>query len=145
MADTEEQLTDEERDQILKKAQALVLTIVRSTGELQTLLGALREKKTGSKRKEVDEFGDPTYAYQVKCKIPHDIQLTRKMRDYAIERGFNASTVQPMWTDFVEYYRRTGRKFQDWTLTWYTWVRTEQKRRSEKAAIHGSPRDRDEL
>jgi len=142
----ENEITDDEREQILKKANALVLTIVRSTGELQSLIGALRvNKKVGGKRKDKDEFGDPTYAFEVKVRIPEDIKLTRKMRNYAAEKGFNASTVQAVWTEFFEYYRRTGKKFQDWTLTWYTWVRTEVSRRAEKGGNRGSSRDMKEL
>lgn len=124
-----DEISDAERQQIINKIGALARVINQSSIEMADLIAALKDTKARV-RKEVDEFGDPTYRFKVRVVIPDDIKLTRKMRDYAGEKGFNATTVQPVWEAFVGYYRSTKTKWADWTAVWQKWVRTEAERRA---------------
>jgi len=137
----EEELTDEERLQILSRISALAALIEKYSSEMRGLTLALATKKPRSK-KETDQFGEPTFNFERKVAIPNDIKLTRRMRDYALEKGFNATQIAPMWENFTNYYRRTGTKWKDWYAVWQKWVRTDIDRRKSQPS---TSRDLEEL
>jgi hypothetical protein len=140
MANADDDISEEERLKILQRATAISMTIRKLGEELQDLLYAMRSRK---KRvgKEVTDEGEPTFRFQVKCAIPKDIRMTKAMKQYALNKGYNATTVNPVWEEFTNYYRRKGTKWMDWTAVWQKWVRTEAQRRANT----GGSRDLPEL
>lgn len=141
MSDPED-FTEQERIKILARIGALSATIEKASAELRLYVDALRDKKP-KKQKDVDENGDPMWRFKVKTPIPSDIRLTRRLKQYALDKGFTATSVQPVWDEFVNYYQRSGTKWVDWCAVWQKWVRTELERRATKSS--GSSRDLQEL
>jgi len=69
------------------------------------------------------------FKFKIKVKIPTNIFLTSRMKNYAIKQGCkNDKYIQDLFEGFVNFYKRDGRKWQDWTLTFYDWVRNDKKK-----------------
>ncbi len=79
--------------------------------------------KVDSTKAMVKEF-----KFKVKVPIPNDIFLTDKMRNYVIKQGCNnGKHADNLFEDFRNHFKKTGKKWQDWTFTFYTWVRNDKK------------------
>ncbi len=135
-------MSDELNKELLKKANQLMRTATQSLADLQLVLDELGGKET-KRIKERDENDEPTWSYAIKVKIPPDFYLTRKFLDYAMEYGFSVDEATQLmlgkpsggyaiYEGFFKYYNRVGTKWQNWTLVWQKWVRTEHDRRQAK-------------
>lgn len=143
MANEDEDFSEQERLKMFRRAQGLVLAIRTNGEELQNLLDALRDTKKRSS-KDLDEHGEPTFKFAVKMPIPPNFRMTKRMKQYALNKGFTATSVNPVWDEFVNYYKRTGTKWMDWYAVWQKWLRTELQRRAERGAT-GTSRDLQEF
>lgn len=79
-------------------------------------------------KKNVDEMGEPTFRFATKVTIPDDFKLTLRLTKYALDAGFDLMAQAKMLEDFVTFYRKGGRKWQDWSRVWMDWVRREKER-----------------
>lgn len=140
MATDDKELTEAERSKLYQRAKSLVLTMRTHANELDGILDALRGS-VKRERKDIDKAGEPTFRFKVRVKIPDDIFLTKAMKQYALDKGYTANSVQSVWEEFVGWYRRKGTMWMDWTATWQKWVREESQRRKPV----GSSRDLQEL
>jgi hypothetical protein len=73
--------------------------------------------------KELDENQEPTFRYLVKTLIPDDFYITKKMAKYALDKGMSEASIKFNAQNFVNYYRKSGKKWQDWSRVWQDWVR----------------------
>lgn len=112
-------LSPESRKEFIKLASEL-----RRMADLIDSITAPRVKRA------VDELGEPTFSFAARVPIPDNFRVTTKLMKYALERGFDLVAQSKIREDFISYYRKTGKKWQDWGATWMTWVRNEQKRRA---------------
>jgi hypothetical protein len=130
-------MTDESSE-LIRRARRLIADATDKLKELSEIVSELTNGE-GLKPREQDKYGEPTWAYMVKVRIPVNIYLTRKFREYAVSQGFNEVAVSELWNGtplaegFVQYFRRTGKKNQNWTLTWENWVRNANKFKSKPA------------
>lgn len=82
----------------------------------------------------------PDFKFKKKVKIPSNIFLTDKMQNYALKQGATLDYIPDLFEGFVNYYNRNGTKWQDWTRTFYDWVRNDKKKYNPdkyKKAIYG--------
>jgi hypothetical protein len=123
---------DELRRELLAKATRLSVTAQSALNELRNVLEELRGEGT-RRKKDVDENGDPIWFYMVKVPLPADFRLTKSMTEYCTREPFHFTLgdVRAMFDDFVDYYRRTGAKWQHWGLVWKKWVRTTHERKTK--------------
>jgi len=68
------------------------------------------------------------FKFEKKVKIPSSIFLTDKMKKYALKQGAADEYLDDLFEGFVNYYNRNGTKWQDWTRTFYDWVRRDKKK-----------------
>jgi hypothetical protein len=124
-----------EETDLVKRGMQLLREIEGKSKELGAILLGLAEP-VQRQVATTDKYGEPTWAYMVNVRIPDAIKLTRHLREYAVSQGFNEAAVSEMWNGgpmkegFVQYYRKTGKKFSNWSLVWMTWVRNEKTRPS---------------
>ncbi len=88
-------------------------------------IDALIEQKP---KKAADANGQPTFRFAAKVSLPDDFRLTKKLHAYALELGFSESRVSALHENFVSYYRKSGKKWQDWGRTWMDWCRRQKER-----------------
>lgn len=110
---------------ILKKIQEL-------TEEAQGLLVDIHGQKE-RKIKDTDENGEPTWRYALKVKMPKDIHLTKKMREYAEAHGIPEASLLQLWEVFVNWHLKNAKKWADWSRVWADWCRREKDRRASEA------------
>lgn len=79
-------------------------------------------------KKAVDDAGEPTFRFATKVTLPDDFRMTAKMAGYAKSCGFDQKQSEQMLETFVTFYRKGGKKWQDWTRVWMDWVRREKER-----------------
>lgn len=84
--------------------------------------------------KEVDESGEPTFRFKAKVPIPDNFFITRKLAKYALDRGFKEDDIKEIAQTFVNWYKKKGTKWQDWSRVWMDWIREEVKRRESRPA-----------
>jgi len=137
---------DSEHIELVKRFRRLVVDVQAKVTEMDQIVTMLADEIPTRQVKEQDEYGEPTWAYMVKVAIPKDIKLTRRLREYAVEAGFQESAVSELWNGgptsegFVRYYRRTGRRWLNWSLVWMKWVRDEKVRKHGVPARGGESR-----
>lgn len=127
---------DDERGELLKKINRVLRSVAGNVAELTELMEALAGGPA-KRAKQRDEYGDPTWVYAVKRKIPDDFRLTRKFIEYGAEHGFTEESMKVLmhgkgsYSGFIGYYRESGKKWQDWTKVFERWVRTERERKDK--------------
>lgn len=138
----------EQRDAIVKKVNRVLKTVSSALAELTELVAALNDD-TSRRVGKLDDNCEPTWAYLVKQKIPADIYLTKKFLEYGEEFGFTKDSMQILlhgldrpghqsYEGFKRYYQRKGTKWENWSLVFMKWVRTEHERK-QKANAPGGP------
>ena len=50
------------------------------------------------------------------------------MKNYALKQGAPSDYISDLFEGFVNFYNRKGTKWQDWTRTFYDWVRNDKKK-----------------
>lgn len=110
-------LTPEHRKELMDLAKHL-----RRMADTIDLITKVKGKKS------VDEFGAPTFRFDTKVSLPENFVLTVKMSRYAQDAGFTFTDTATMFETFVTFYRKGGKKWQDWTRVWMDWVRREKER-----------------
>ena len=69
------------------------------------------------------------FKFKQKVSIPKNIHFTERMADYAKKQGCQSRKyAEDLFEDFCNHHGKTGKKWQDWTLAFYTWVRNDKKR-----------------
>jgi hypothetical protein len=58
-------------------------------------------------------------------RLPADWKLSRKDGMYGIDLGLTEGQVRKIAKDFEIYWRSTGKRMVDWSLTWQGWARRE--------------------
>ena len=91
----------------------------------QVLADACLETETETDITEKD------FKFENKVKIPKDIFLTNKMKGYAKDQGCqDEAHISFMFENFKNWFGQTGRKYQDWTKTFYNWVLKDKKEKN---------------
>ena len=72
--------------------------------------------------KKGDEF-----EFKIAVCIPKNIFLTDKMQAYVLKQGANGNYASELFEDFKNWYGAKGKKNQDWTKTFFTWVRKDKR------------------
>ncbi len=70
-------------------------------------------------------------------QVPEDFELTPELQVWASGVGFRGDLVAET-SQFLDYYRATGRNMKDWTAAWRSWIRKEVKMRPRP---RGQPND----
>lgn len=128
--------TDDERAELLKKINRVLRAVSSNVVELTELMEVLAGDRT-KRAKQLDQYGEPTWIYAIKRKIPADFRLTRKFLEYGAEHGFNEDSMKILmhgkgsYSGFIAYYKESGKKWQDWTKVFERWVRTERERKDK--------------
>lgn len=110
-------LTPEARKELMALSKKL-----RAAADSIDLITKVKAKKA------VDELNQPTFRFATKVALPDDFFMTVKMTNYAQDNGFPMREAQQMFETFVTFYRKGGKKWQDWTRVWMDWVRREKER-----------------
>lgn len=72
---------------------------------------------------------DENFKFLKKVPLPTNIFLTDRMKEYVKKQGCeNNGHAKYIFEGFINYYNRKGTKWQDWTLTFYDWVRNDKKK-----------------
>lgn len=132
---------NEERYELIKKANQLMRAVKQSVAALDDVLAALKGEKPKGDR--FDANGQPTFEFDIKVKLPKGIYLTMEMVTYAIEyAGWERETIETHWNKFKEYYDRCqdkpNGKWSHWRKVWYKWVRTTHERETQGAKPNGA-------
>ena len=76
-------------------------------------------------------LGESDFKFENKVKIPPNIFLTNKMKSYAKDQGCQDDNhIFFMFESFKNWFGQTGRKYQDWTKTFYNWVLKDKKEKN---------------
>ena len=136
----------DERAEILSKVNRTLATIQKSTAELVELVSALSDTARRASGK-LDQNGEPTWNFAVKCGVPKDMFLTKKFLDYGYEFGFDAVSMRTLmfglgtYEGFIKYYQRQAGqkngKWSNWSLVFMKWVRTEHERKQKAQQRQG--------
>jgi len=103
------------------KLLAKKLTVSKKVNSVLALLSPTKDIYTKDNR-EID------FKFEKSCKIPRNIILTNKMKDYAKEKGCqDEAHIEFMFESFKNWFGGTGKKYQDWTKTFYNWVLKDKK------------------
>lgn len=113
-------LSSEARKELMDLAKRL-----RAAADSIDLITKMKTKKS------TDELGEPTFRFAAKVTIPDDFKLTLMLTKYGLERGFDLPAQEKMLEAFVTFYRKGGKKWQDWGRVWMDWVRREADKRSK--------------
>ena len=71
------------------------------------------------------------FKFNKAIKIPPDIFLTNEMMNYAKKQGCqDEAHIRFMFENFKNWFGGTGRKYQDWTKTFYNWVLKDKKEKN---------------
>lgn len=90
--------------------------------------------QTDTKTKNTN--GKNGFKYKKKVPIPGDICLTDRMRNYVKDLGCdNGNHTENIFEKFILYYGRHGTIFKDWTLTFYSWARTDKEKYNPGAYV----------
>lgn len=127
-----EVLDGTEQVQTVRKVRRLLREAVAKLREVDKLADSLGLGRSVEVKK-IDEYGEPTWAYAVAVKIPVGIRLTQKFCLYASEKGYTITQASQLFEDFCIHFQASGKKWQNWTLVWMKWVRTDVKRKSTPA------------
>ncbi|HUT43995.1 MAG TPA: hypothetical protein VMW95_06635 [Desulfobacterales bacterium] len=57
-----------------------------------------------------------------KRKMPDDFILTKKLKDYALNKNIQEQKIENMFEHFKNHHLSKGSEFKDWNRAWYTWV-----------------------
>lgn len=96
--------------------------------KLRTMADAIDVITKVKRKKALDEAGEPTFRFAARVSLPDDFRMTKNMADYAASAGFSEKEAKQMLETFVTFYRKGGKKWQDWTRVWMDWVRREKER-----------------
>lgn len=140
---------DEQRDAILKKVNRILRVVAGAVAELTELTAELNGD-TRRKASAKDENGEPIWAFMVKQKVPKDMYVTKKLQAYGETFGFNKESMQILmngldsasgnsYEGFKRYYTSSGKKWENWSLVFMRWVRTEYDRKQQKANAPSGP------
>jgi hypothetical protein len=102
--------------------------LMRLATQLRTSAAMIDALVKRRKRADLDDNGEPTFAFGAKVPLPKDFHLTHRLAKYAQDKGFNGASTKNMLAEFVRYYAKTGKKWQDWSRVWMDWVSREVKR-----------------
>jgi hypothetical protein len=137
MSDLFEGRTVEEQKAIIARMKRMALNMRNVAEEFSQLVVQLETPKPTPTKNRVDGNGDPEWRYLVRVPIPEDIRLTPRLLEYAVGLGYTQSDARGVFANAVEYYKRTGTKWQDWTMVIQKWFRTEMARRKDQGG--GAP------
>ncbi len=85
-------------------------------------------KKIPTKDITTKDIYSGEFKFKIKVPIPDDIILTDRMKKYVIKQGCNnGKHSENLFEDFKNHFHKSGKKWQDWTATFYTWVRNDKK------------------
>ncbi len=129
-----------EQAALKKKLRQQLKTLLRQAQEIQETLDMLEDpKKVKRVRPEKDEHGEPSWEFLLPCVIPKGMHVTKRMREYGAELGFEERQVVEIFQQFYLYFT-SGKNGQKKHLNWYAgfqlWIRRERER--QKAS--GTPR-----
>lgn len=131
-------MEEDERRQVIRKIRRSLREAVNKLREVDALAATLGD---GAPRevKRADENGEPTWAYAISVPLPAEVYLTKKWAAYALEQGCTQVETVQMFEDFKLFYRKGGekKKWQQWTLVWMLWVRTDAKRKADRGTYKG--------
>jgi hypothetical protein len=91
-------------------------------------------------KKNLDEWGEPTFSFDAKVPIPKDFRVTSVMFNYAKSKGFEEKAIRDLETHFKDYYAKTGTKWMSWSSVWRDWVRREAERKKGQAGPAVTPK-----
>jgi len=116
------------RDESILESEINQLVNLGFLGEYkQVLADACLETET-----ETETYlGESDFKFENKVKIPPNIFLTNKMKNYAKDQGCQDDNhIFFMFESFKNWFGQTGRKYQDWTKTFYNWVLKDKKEKN---------------
>jgi hypothetical protein len=126
-------LNEEEQRNVMTRFKRLALGLRNLAQEFSEIVAVMESPKPDLAKSRKDVNDEPVFRYLVRVGIPDDIYLTRRMREYAKERGYSDDKdIERTFNECCEYYRRTGAKWQDWMLVIYKWFRTELVKRQNQ-------------
>lgn len=68
------------------------------------------------------------FKFEKLVPIPKDIFLTERMKAYVAKQGCeNSNHAEKLFEDFKNHHGAKGTKWQDWTMTFFKWVRQDKK------------------
>jgi hypothetical protein len=111
------ELTPEFRQELMSLSRTL-----RSAAEQ---IDRIVARKSG---RELDENQEQTFRFKARVTIPDDFYITKRLAKYAFDRGFNEEQVKHIAQNFVNWYKKKGTKWMDWSRVWMDWIRQEQQR-----------------
>jgi hypothetical protein len=133
-ADMFQGLTEDETKQLISRFKRMALQLSNIATEFADVISVLQAPKAALAKSRMDSNDEPIYRYLTRVPIPEDIKLTKKLLDYAMDLGFARGEIPGIFANAVEYYRRTGTKWQDWTMVLQKWFRTDMNRRKQQSA-----------
>ena len=112
------------RKEYYKKSKQKVVQEIKVVQEMEKEGVFLAPTKdTTTKDIYISEF-----KFLKKVPLPTNIFLTDRMKEYVKKQGCeNNGHAEYIFEGFCNYYNRKGTKWQDWTLTFYDWVRNDKK------------------
>lgn len=118
-------LFDDIPDEISPELRKELMDLATAARSLAARIDVIVQRK---KSKDLDENGEPTFRFNAKVVIPKEFFLTKRLAKYATDHGMSVERTKTEFDNFVRYYNKTGRKWQDWSRVWMDWVRNSLTR-----------------
>jgi len=112
----------------------LPIRVKRSSGG--EILCKRRVKRSSDTKDIITKDIMPNFKFQKKVPLPTNIFLTDKMREYVQNQGgANSGHAEQLFEDFQNHHKAHGKKMNDWTAAFRTWVRNDKKWNPEKYTV----------
>ena len=108
---------------ILQPVINITTSVIKSDNKLLSKVMDTKENKDNITKDNI-----PSFNFEKKVPIPTNIFLTPQMLEYARKKGCNGDHVHSLFEGFTNYYGKSGKKWKNWTLVWYDWVRNDKEK-----------------